>query len=264
MMDSEDQSACSCDCESCGSKRCHLLGPSSQVKDTDCSGSYDCSFKRNVWSGWEINWFDSVHVRCKKWASSGDMSSEDSSDGPIPMDWNQVNSNSCADDSCCQSASECSRSQGGRSSDNDDNICGQVHGGELATGSDFICQWTCGSGDAEFTQDTVQSFQCESGFKDMTLNKGDSYKNCISQCKGGDMGCGISNELCVEQCQYLSSGALDVGAAKCKSPSGTAPKERPKRFTDGEVAGLWVAYFAVMCCCQCCLVASKARRNAQS
>jgi hypothetical protein len=26
---------------------------------------------------------------------------------------------------------------------------------------------------------------------------------------------------------------------------------------------LWVAYFAVMCCCQCCLVASKAR-NAQS
>jgi hypothetical protein len=256
------------DSEFCKKSRCNFMGfphPFSKQrfdKDSRCgkqAGSADSKFTRQLCSGGEQDFSGSLHVRYKCSLSCAKSQSCQDSKGEVgPMDWDQANSNCYPDDSCSQSAVEVSNSQDGRSKQNDANVCNKVLGAEPATGTDFLCQWTCNSGDVKFKHKSVSTFQCASELAEIAIKPNARRADCLQACEKD------CQDDCASKCEYIMSAALDAGEAECSyvDPDLVGRPPVSMRYTDGALAGMFVGVVGGLCVLNCALAIFK-RRSTQ-
>jgi len=228
-------------------------------KDKDYTGSKsrgqsDCSFNRKLSSGGEGDISGSMHWRCEYCRpSSQSESSEEISGEALPMDPNHIEGNSKNNDDNSACASESSHSQHGRSKGDEAEACnvGLTGVNGPNQGGDFMCEWTCISGDLIFLTDSVSSFVCkgeESEPTDITVTRGQNEAQCMQSCVAS--GC---TDDCTKTCRYIASAAMNAGQAVCMENG--IQTSKGFSYTPLEQRGLspgMIVGIILFACCQCC------------
>lgn len=251
--------SCKKEFESFGSKRKRMSAFFSLWKDSDGSGSYDLSFQRALSCGNEVDYSGSMHKRKQSsYSFQQSESSQESSDMDIlPMDEARVRSQSDGSSLCACEIGHSSADRGGSSTTGDAACNLRLNGVTKVDSSDYICQWTCTTGDMRFTSASSSKFECK-GVKEIDLKAGDSKQDCLASCAAG--GC---DEKCVEKCDYLASAALEAGHAMCWANNSVTSSMLPPEKTDwsaGEIVGLTM-WILLCCCCQCFTVYQQRKQS---